>query len=811
MEDRAPDPDTLAMPAAPIDAADDARLLAAVQARLFARSDDPVRISRYLLLDRVSRGAQGTVYSAYDPRLDRRVAIKIAAPRDGSHEARLREARALARVRHGNVLAIYDAGIVPDSGELFVVTDLIEGCTLRQWTSRPHTWSDLLRVYLAAGRGLAAVHDAGLVHRDFKADNVLVDGDDRVLVADFGLARMLGRPSIERSLETAQPMSASSSAIVGTPAYMPPEQHLGGKIDTRSDQFAFCAALYEALHRRRPFAGDTLAELLEHKLRGAIAPGQPLRGVPAGLIAALRRGLSSAPEDRFDDMRKLLDRLHRVAGTRRRRLAVALALCTIAGTAAIVHGVRTVESRACTDALKSTAPTWDASAHERVAAAFESTELPYATQSWQAAASRLDAYLEQWRAQWSETCDDTGAARPSPSRRCLDRAADAFTSAVGLLEQADAAMIERAHDVVSALPSLEHCTDATVPPSAEGDALRTELHRVELMRTAGRYADAASLADDVLLRASELDDPAVRIAALLASAKVLRTLEDVEGAQLRLFETIALGERTRVEDDAVTEAWLELVSLLLKDDRELPRAIGLAAVVRARIDAAGGPRDLDAYLTLYEGRVAEKEGRSEDALAILRRAVELYRQAFGPDDVKVTVAEETVARVLGRHGQRAEAAELLQHAIAQRVEVLGEGHPLVANGLANLAAQREDPRDAAGDLERALAIYDRSLPSDTRRSFVLCNLGEMQRRLGRYAAAIESLRECSNALAQRSGLDHPSTLHAVTRLVELLAELDRDDEAREQIEHALGSGLSIDASSRERLEAVLARLGSEGA
>ena len=248
-------------------------------------------VGRYRLLQLVGRGGMGEVYAAYDPELDRRVAIKILradARADNNVEAaRLaREAQAVARLSHPNVVAIYDVG--SSAGRMFLAMELVEGETLAVWLAQhTRTTSEILSMFLMAGRGLAAAHRAGIVHRDFKPQNVMVARDGSARVMDFGLAAAGGGPG-----QTHQVRLTKAGAILGTPLYMSPEQMVGQTVDPRADQFSFCVALWEALHGARPFEGSTVLELRGDVLAGRPRPG-PLRSrVPRRIQAALLRGLA---------------------------------------------------------------------------------------------------------------------------------------------------------------------------------------------------------------------------------------------------------------------------------------------------------------------------------------------------------------------------------------------------------------------------------------------------------------------------------------------------------------------------------------
>lgn len=321
----------------------------------------PERFGRFVLLRLLGAGGMGQVYAAYDEKLDRKVALKLlhnTGHAGAEQKARiLREAQAMARLAHPNVVPIYE--VDETAGRLFIAMEFVEGGTLTQWqqaTSR--TWEEIMQMYLTAGAGLLAAHQAGLVHRDFKPDNVLVGQDGRPRVADFGLARVQsaseaprssGAPaSAEQARGTANAAQAAigspplldrpltvTGALVGTPAYMSPEQHCGLPADARSDQFSFCAALYEALFRTRPFDGNSLAELSANVIAGRLKRPPAQAGIPPQVVTALLRGLAVEPAQRFDSMGELLDALfidtrHHPAGAgKARRIFIALMVAGI--------------------------------------------------------------------------------------------------------------------------------------------------------------------------------------------------------------------------------------------------------------------------------------------------------------------------------------------------------------------------------------------------------------------------------------------------------------------------------------------------
>jgi len=313
-------------------------------------------IGRYALVEMIGRGAMGSVYVAHDPQLDRKVALKIVrserfAQRDV--RARLsREARAMAKVTHPHVVTVYDAGELDDG--VFIAMELVSGDTLARWlAAEDRAWRDVVRMFCAIGRGLAAAHAAGIVHRDFKPENVLVDKHGRAAVTDFGLAVAPARqvdPAEDIdgvALAEAHELTRTG-ALVGTPRYMSPEQFRGGAVDARTDQFSFAVALYDALYHQLPFAGATVGELRAAVIAGALRDRPVPTAVPVRVHQVLVRALAADPADRHASIDHLLDALEAAARpTRGRQIGFGLAACLLvfatAGTIALTsaHGNKT--------------------------------------------------------------------------------------------------------------------------------------------------------------------------------------------------------------------------------------------------------------------------------------------------------------------------------------------------------------------------------------------------------------------------------------------------------------------------------------
>ena len=373
----------------------------------------------------------GIVYVARDPELKRDVALKLLGGAEGSdaevHRTRLlREAQAMAQIAHPNVVAVYDAGAW--EGEVFIAMELATGGTLREWTKQKHSSSEIIATYVAAGRGLAAAHAAGIVHRDFKPDNVLIGADGRVRVTDFGLAQsqqhlpipLSAAPQVDPAMNI-----VVSSSLAGTPAYMAPELFDSKAADAASDQFAFSVAMWEALYKRRPHIGSDETARVEAVKAGKITDPPRGHGVPRRVELALRRGLAPDPSRRWPSMDALLDTL---APKPRRALwsAAAVLVAVVALGGFWLHNARTSRDP-CAGTEAVLAGAWNPAKQATLASAFAATKVPYASEASRTAAGLLDAYANKWITMRRESCiathvrheqsEDVLALRAT----CLDR------------------------------------------------------------------------------------------------------------------------------------------------------------------------------------------------------------------------------------------------------------------------------------------------------------------------------------------------------------------------------------------------------
>jgi len=297
-----------------------------LEARLAQNRGEPMRINRYAVLRKLGEGGMGIVFSAYDEELDRRVAIKLLLTADqpgtDGRARMMREAQAMAKLSHPNVVQVYDVGVFEN--QIFLAMEFVKGKDLEAWSEHSHhPWQSTLEMHLQAARGLAAAHAVGLVLRDYKPENVLVGDDGRARVLDFGLARAtreLDNPSPSSSIVGAVSLTRTSEleveltvagTVMGTPAYMSPEQHIGGPTDARSDQFSFCVALYRTLYQQPPFAGTTLTELSMNVCEGELRPAPKDSEVPSWVFDILKKGMATDPDERYPSMDTLIAALSR--------------------------------------------------------------------------------------------------------------------------------------------------------------------------------------------------------------------------------------------------------------------------------------------------------------------------------------------------------------------------------------------------------------------------------------------------------------------------------------------------------------------
>ncbi|MCY1013595.1 protein kinase [Nannocystis pusilla] len=599
------------------------------------------RVGRYTVLHLVGAGAMGTVYAAYDPELDRRVALKLVhhgllagATREAAAARLLREAQALARLSDPNIVTVFDAGRF--EGQVFLAMEFVEGGTLRQWlASERRDPAQIVAMFVAAGRGLAALHGAGLVHRDFKPDNVLVGGDGRARVSDFGLVRVAATASVEETFDPARPLPTASEAmtrtgaLLGTPAYMAPELWQGALADARSDQFAFCVALYEALQGVRPFTPGALA---------GTAPGREVARVeriPAGLRAPLAIGLARAPERRHASMTALLDALGRgLAGARRRRAALLLGLAGLV-VALSAWGWQQVQARelagrvaACVAAGARIDEVWGAAARAEVERSFLATGKAFAPATFARTVPWLDGWAADWRGAAEAACRahtveaSWDAELRARAEDCLAEARAGFVALVDELRDADGVVLTQATNAAAELAPASACTQpaalrerAEVPQAQRSAAreLRVRLAGARSLQAVGDYDAALTAARAAVGAARASGLPGLVGEAEFRAAGLHEKRGDYPAAEAGLLRALAAAEEARAR------------GLALAITTDLAYVVGYAAARPA--EGRVWARSAHTQLALHAGASPLEEAHLDSRLAAVDDVVGDYAEA----------------------------------------------------------------------------------------------------------------------------------------------------------------------------------------
>ncbi len=642
----------------------------------------PVRIGRYQIIDVLGSGGMGVVYRARDPDLGRELAIKVVRHSSGMSRAQERlvdEARAMATLRHPAVVPVFDVGVAADG--VFIVMPLLRGGTLHDWMRERRPWRQVLDRLLAAGRGLAAAHAAGLVHRDFKPRNVLIGDSGDVLVADFGIAARTD-DSIDRERASSTPGTAQVSSIAGTPAYMAPEQADGGSIDARADQYSFSICLWEALCGERPGEAET-------NTRTSISvPGAPMaaggrRGVPAWLLAAVRRGYSASPQHRWSSMEELLG--HIEARLRRpRRIAAAVAIVTLAGAAAGAVLVIPGGGRdPCPDPVRRLADVWTTTIGDKIAAAFAASGLPYAEDTAARVVSTLDDYATIWRTKKIEACKAAKVERVQSAvlfeRRdhCLDRRLAVLAGHTRAFRDPDPAVVAGALATIERLPRLDECDDAEAllaytspvapllrPRIVELDHRLDDLHELE---SRGRIAERLATSASIAATTRRLGYPPLHARALRAHLSALR--DDGEPSEKILRELVQSAAEAR-DDALVVYAWTSLIEEFSVREHKLTEAKALEAVAVAALVRARSPPEAAFRLAMVRARRAMAAHELEPALAHASNALEL-----APTPALRSEAHATLAAWLASTGRLADAQHHAEAALREILEARGALHP----------------------------------------------------------------------------------------------------------------------------------------
>ncbi len=809
------------------------RIVGSARRKLFGRGQSP-KIGRYRIERRIGAGGMGEVYLATDDDLGRSVAIKrvLATSTNERHQQRLRrEARALARLSHPNVVQVYEVG--EHDGQTFIAMEYVHGQTLGQWlATEPRPWRSVLELFLHAGRGLAAAHAAGLIHRDFKPDNVLLGNDGSVRVADFGL--VLGGEASESATPTdasstsspAAPMSVTGP-LRGTIRYMPLEQLVGSKIDARSDQFSFCVALYEALWGTPPFSLTSSFARIEDLRAGTPASPRPSKGrrTPSTLWRILRRGLSREPQARWPDIDSLLIALEHVMA-RRRRLAwvgsAGLASVLIGGGLAVGGTVRDDPCAAVEHELDDA---WSDTQRAQLDTRFAALAADHASGSLERVIAGLDGWSSRWVDEREQACRAQAEQRVDPERGrqrnlCLTRQRQRVEDLVALLAapSEDGETLAHAVEAVAELPPASACNDelallgiAPPPPELHDDveAIRRDLGRAKQLRLLGRVEDGLRLAEHSEQAANDLEYGPLLAEALAEYARAEFAAGSQELATERIQHAIDSAELNG-HDHLLADLWTTLTLHTVFDSRDVPAGLRRhrrAVAATGRVDA---PPRIRARVALSRGQLAELQGDEE-------KAEQSYREALTQSELDAAAAIDrpsylsNLAHVVIKR-DTTEGLSLYRAAVEASEQSYGVDHPVTADHQFRLATvlrdnDRRNP-EAVSLMNNAARVWTHSHIKphrDLAKAKLLLGMWALQRR------DLKAAEEHANELVRIQSLKSTGDDSLRGETAHLLATIHgirgESEQAIEHLQTALsvwGPMLGPDATQVTRLRSDLA-------
>ncbi len=810
-------------------------------------------VGRYVVLDRIGAGGMGVVYAGYDPELDRRVAIKLLRDRPSNPASAkrrqrrlLREAQALARLDHPNVVSVHDVG--EHEGGVYVAMEFIDGMTLGDWLpGKEGRWREVLEVFLRAGRGLVAAHAKGLVHRDFKPDNVMLGHDDRVRVMDFGLARPTGDTTLSSqddetdddvarpSIEALQTPLTQAGMLMGTPAFMAPEQHLREEVGAAADQFAFCAALWFGIYGRYPYEGKTVLQIGARAINNELSE-PPSLAVPRWLRDALTRGLRSRSDERFESMSALLEVLQAGLQRQRRRPMVLAGLAVGAlglGAMGLVHHGHAQQAAACVAAGEQIDDTWSPETRDRIEHAVRGTERVYAAEAVDHALPLIDDWVHQWRSQRQGVCtaaqNDHGLEPELEARAtaCFAERRLQLEAMVSTVQEDPEAAVEGLVKAASRLPQVDQCADPRYlqqRPTRSEDSTEA-VHRIWILLSesrslhhTGNLEPARRRAQRALEAAEGLGDTVLTAEARVALGTVLMKQGDYDGAQASLAQAfVDAGSVDAIEAAAMASSALVYLVGYVQDRHDEGLAWAkVAEVYTRRIEVEPG-----LWSAVFHNQIAAvhlARADYDEARAAFERSLALRERILGNAHPAVADSLGNIAAVVDAGGDPRKAVEIQQRAVLRKQTAYGLHHPSVAVSMTNLgdfhrkAGQLDE---AKGQLERALETHRQIHGTDHPQTMAaLNNLALVHKELGDYDAAEPLHRRVLEVRREAFGPEHPSVAFATLNLAllhrargDLEAALPLEEHGVALLERSLGPEHPKTVRARYNLGNALALLG----
>ncbi len=772
-------------------------------------------------------GAKGAVLGGVHLKLDRLVAVKVVRQDQGSdswsadeHRRLLLEAQALARIEHPNIVRVYDAG--EEDGLLYVVMAQVSGSTLLE-AEKDKTWQEIVKLYLPAGRGLRAAHEQSIIHRDFKPTNVLVSDEGKVKVADFGLAldfklaqrltTSAGKARESELLETDPDIHDSRITAAGqangTPLYMPPEQ-FNGEADARSDIYAFCGSLFEALYGQAPFVGRNWWSLCAEKSKGAIVARPVDSKVPFWLDQLVRRGLRADPNERPQSMAELLEALDYQARRRRRWSVAGIGLAASALVVAVWLLAPVPDP--CVGGDSQIAEVWDDSKRAKLISGAGDTEGPQIERI----AGLLDSRAELWAGSFGDICsatmhDGTQSAELQDVRMaCLQRQKLEVRELVRqVIERPQKDFLSGAIEAAARLPSPLVCVHESriaLPNEVQAERvekLEDDLAAVEITELRGDYQDALALAELVVSEAADVGYAPTQVRALLVLGRIHRK----KGDRLQTVETLEhaldLAERHGLDSLAadVSNLLTKVAALVLREPVHGDLWADQTRRKISRLDrwewSAWTEVRSDpwrwAELLNNRGLVAHHAKRDYKAAAKLHREALALRKSL-PGDARLLIADShlNLGASLIEAGDVDGGSEHTQRSIELNREVLGDEHPRVAEGLFNytralMMAGHYDEAVSRG--EEFLAMNEQNTDQARRyRAFGHNLLSHIHERRDDMRSAETHARAFADAVLSEKGDAVRSPAERATarqRLANVLCRADRIDEGLAEFQRAL--------------------------
>ena len=771
-------------------------------------------LDRYVVIEEIGRGGMGVVLRAYDPKLQREVALKVLRAASPEAETRLvREAQAMAQLNHPNVVAVYDVAVRGEDAQsqVALAMEFVPGTDLRHWLQQQERSCDaILEAFVAAGRGLAAAHTQGLLHRDFKPDNVLVGDDGRVRVTDFGLARLSSSPS-DDSMPSSFPSGSEGSAsqdrltelgtVMGTPRFMPPEQHGAVELSPAADQYAFCVSLWFALTGEYPFSGRSIRDLQEVKLQGP--PPWPKGGtVPPRVADALARGLSPRPEDRYPTMDALLGVLVAQPPTARRSwIAAGLAIGVL--SAAAWAFVATDQAARCTGAEQQLAQIWSAQRRGSIQDAFATAKVSYGAQAWERLSPRLDEWTASWVRMHTETCEATqlrgeqSAAAMDLRMGCLHRASLKLDAVAGVLEGASPGVIERAHEIVDGLPDLDDCADlealrSDVPPPSATQApaveeIRATIARSEARRGAAEYDAALEEATAAESSAAAIGYEPVMTEALLVLADAQIGVAKYAEAEANARRALELATRLGQRNEQRLAA-LSLMTNLGFHAGKPDQGLVLRDVAHAL--SLGNPRH-EAFYRANLARVLQAAGRLQEAEREQRVVLDITSELLSEDHPDLATVHMNLSGILFDQARYEEAEAESRTSLELAIRAHGRRHPWVARSMVNTANNMLETDRYPEAIELygdAIDIFTATLgPDHPTNAAAYSNLAGVYYRQGKFDDSLAALDKATKIRIQTYGPGHVEVANSRTNLAAIYNRTGRPKDAlvEHQAAHAI--------------------------